>query len=97
MNKTEYRETLRDLQNFKSLNKNTKEDAYKFAYISLICKNISFSALSLKYEKDYKSNLLTEINKDKMFNNISDKEIKKFINWLRTEDIDYFNDPLNFW
>ena len=96
MNKEEYRKTLMNLHSFKSLNTNSKNKAIKFAYLSLICKNISFTGLNLKYQKNYQSQLISDVNKELLLGENSKKEIQNFVQWLENDDIDYFNDFIGF-
>lgn len=94
MNLTDYQNTILNLHQFKSGLGQVKELSYKFAYISLICKNYSPKDFNFFYTPDFKSKLQVSVNNIQNLNENTENDI---VNWLSNSDEDYFKDPLNEW
>jgi hypothetical protein len=94
-NKLKYKNLILNLPNFSMYHRNQIDNALKFAYASLICKNFQPSNINFYYEKTLYSDLKVELKPFRKKNkNFQDD---KYLEWLKNEKEDFFYDPKLEW
>ena len=97
IDKFKYQDTLSNLPNFNKTILNQKENAEKFAYSSLICKNFNPSNLSFYFEPNLYSTLKVNLIEKSFRDNKKLLNDNIYLDWLKNESEDFFLDPKGLW
>ena len=97
IDKFKYQDTLSNLPNFNKTILNQKENAEKFAYSSLICKNFNPSNLSFYFEPNLYSTLKVNLIEKSFRDNKKLLNENIYLDWLKNESEDFFLDPKGLW
>ena len=85
-NINDYYKNLSSIPYLKKSNKNSKELALKYAYITILTKQIKTDIINFKYNKNKGASLEVKINSKK--NNFLHKDVGLISKWLKTKDED---------
>jgi hypothetical protein len=97
IDKFKYQDTLSKLPNFNKTILNQKENAEKFAYSSLICKNFNPSNLNFYFEPNLYSTLKVNLIEKPLRDNKKLLNENVYLDWLKNESEDFFLDPKGLW